>query len=320
MSVEMPSVHLSAIDNSQSAIPSVAGSPLWQAVFVSFAVLLILFEVVHGWRLGLVRQLVRVAALAAAYAAAFFGGGLIVPIVRPFFKMPDIVLSIVGGAVLAVAIYALVSGIGMILFKRTGQRSSTLIQLIYGFAGAIVGLFFGAFILWMVVASVRAVGAIAEAQVHGQASSSSGGQSATAHALDVRQRYLSGSSGESTALGILLARLKNSLELGPLGKAVKQIDPVPPRTYDTLGKVGSVFSSPERAQKFLTFPGARELSEHPKIVALRDDPEIWEMVAQRRFLDLLQDQRIIDAANDEALANRIKQFDLQKALDYATQK
>src|SRR5437899_3089423 len=103
-------VHLSAIDNSQSAIPSVAGSPLWQAVFVLFAVLLILFEVVHGWRLGLVRQLVRVAALAAAYAAAFFGGGLIVPIVRPFFKMPDIVLSIVGGAVLAVAIYALVSG------------------------------------------------------------------------------------------------------------------------------------------------------------------------------------------------------------------
>ena len=114
--------------------------------------------------------------------------------------------------------------------------------------------------------------------------------------------------------------MKNSLELGPLGKAVKQIDPVPPRTYDTLGKVGSVFSSPERAQKFLMFPGARELSEHPKIVALRDDPEISEMIAQRRFLDLLQDQRIIDAANDEALANRIKQFDFQKALDYATQK
>src|SRR5439155_21592305 len=45
VSVEMPSVHLSEIDNSQSAIPSVAGSPLWQAAFVSFAVILILFEV-----------------------------------------------------------------------------------------------------------------------------------------------------------------------------------------------------------------------------------------------------------------------------------
>ena len=44
------------------------------------------------------------------------------------------------------------------------------------------------------------------------------------------------------------------------------------------------------------------------------------MIAQRRFLDLLRDQRIIDAANDPALANRLKKFDLQKALDYATQK
>jgi hypothetical protein len=61
------------------------------------------------------------------------------------------------------------------------------------------------------------------------------------------------------------------------------------------------------------------LSEHPKIVALRDDPEISDMIAQRRFLDLLQDQRIIDAANDPALASQIKKFDLQGALDYAVQ-
>ena len=44
------------------------------------------------------------------------------------------------------------------------------------------------------------------------------------------------------------------------------------------------------------------------------------MIAQGRFLDLLQNQRIIDAANDSTLADRIKQFDLQKALDYAIQK
>src|SRR5438093_13053334 len=98
------------------------------------------------------RQLARVAALVAAYVAAFFGGRLLVPILRPFFKMPDLVLSILSGAVLALVIYALVSGIGMILFKRTDQRNSKLVQLIHGFAGAIVGLFFGAFILWMVVA------------------------------------------------------------------------------------------------------------------------------------------------------------------------
>ncbi len=115
-----------------------------------------------------------------------------------------------------------------------------------------------------------------------------------------------------------LARLKNSLELGALGNAVKQIDPVSQKSYDTLAKLAAVFSNPERARKFLSFPGARELSEHPKIVALRDDPEISEIIAQKRFLELLQNQRIVDAANDPALADRIKKFDLHAALDYAT--
>jgi membrane protein required for colicin V production len=301
-------------------LQAVAGSPLWQAVFVSFAVVLILFEVVRGWRLGLLRQLVRVAALAAAYAAAVFGGRLLVPIARPFLKMPDIVLSILAGAVLALVIYAFVNSMGMVLFKRTGQQNSKLVQLIYGFAGAIVGLIFGAFILWTIVVSVRAVGAVADAQVRSQASSREAGQSATLRALAVRRRFFSEPNAESTALATSLARLKNSLELGPLGNAVKQTDPVPLKTYEMLEKVGRVFSSPERAQKFLTFPGARELSEHPKIIALRDDPEISEMIAQGRFLDLIQDQRLIDAANDPALANRIKKFDLQRALDYATEK
>jgi hypothetical protein len=298
---------------------AVAGSPLWQAVFVSFAVVLILFEVVRGWRLGLLRQLVRVAALAAAYAAAVFGGRLLVPIARPFLKMPDIVLSILAGAVLALVIYAFVTSMGMVLFKRTGQQNSKLVQLIYGFAGAVVGLFFGAFILWTIVASVRAVGAVADAQIRSQASSPEAGQSATLRALAVRRRFFSEPNTGSTALATSLARLKNSLELGPLGNAVKQTDPVPLKTYEMLEKVGRVFSSPERAQKFLTFPGARELSEHPKIIALRDDPEISEMIAQGRFLDLIQDQRLIDAANDPALANRIKKFDLQRALDYSVE-
>jgi uncharacterized membrane protein required for colicin V production len=300
-------------------LQAVAGSPLWQAVFISFAVVFILFEVVRGWRLGLIRQLVRVAALAAAYAAAVFGGRLLVPITRPFLKMPDIVLSIVAGAVLALVIYAVVTSMGMVLFKRTGQQDSQMVRLIYGFAGAIVGLIVGAFVLWLIVASVRAVGSLADAQIRSQTVSPEAGQSATLRALEVRRRFLSEPNPGSTALATSLARLKNSLELGPLGNAVKETDPIPLKTYETLGKVGSVFSNPERAQKFLTFPGARELSEHPKIVALRDDPDISEMIAQGRFLDLLQNQRIIDAANDPALADRIKKFDLQKALDYAMQ-
>ena len=282
--------------------------------------MIILFEIVRGWRLGLLCQLMRLVGLVVAYAAAFFGGRLLVPITRPFFKMPDFVLSALAGALLAFVAYAVVSSMGTILFKRTGQQDSKILQLIFGFAGAIVGLFFGFFTLWLIVVSVRVIGAVADAQVRSSSPTVHGAPDPISHAVEVRRRFLGDGTDQSAAFAASLARLKNSLELGALGNAVKQTDPISQKTYDTLTKAAAIFSSPQRAWRFLSFPGARELSEHPKIVALRDDPEISEMVAQKRFLDLLQDQRIIDTANDPALAKLVKKFDLQRALDYAVHK
>jgi hypothetical protein len=300
---------------------AVAGSPLWQVVFISFAVILILFEVLRGWRLGLMRQVTRLVALGAAYGAALLGGGLLVPLARSFFKMPDPVLSILCGLVLAFAVYALVIGVGAILFKRTAQQQSGVVRLIYGFAGATVGLFFGLFLVWVTVASVRAIGALAEGQAaRPSVTSSHRPKDPTEHALYVRRRFLSHSDDGPAALATSLARLKNSLELGPLGSVLKNTDPISPGTYRTLEKAASIVSSPARTQKFLTFPGARELAEHPKVVALRSDPEIRDLIAQGRFVDLLQNQRVIDAVNDPVLAARIKQFDIQRAFDYALEK
>jgi membrane protein required for colicin V production len=294
-----------------------SGSPVWQAVFISFGLVLILFEIVRGWRLGLLRQLMRLVALVVAYAAAFFGGRLLLPITRSLFKMPDFVLSALAGALLAFVAYAAVSSLGTILFKRTAEQDSRTVQLIYGFAGAIVGLFFGFFTLWLIVVSVRVIGAVADAQVRSRSPTVHGSPDPISHAVEVRRRFLGDGTDQSPAFAASLARLKNSLELGALGNAVKRTDPISQKSYDTLTKVAAVFSSPQRARKFLSFPGARELSEHPKIVALRDDPEISELIAHGQFLDLLQNQRIVDAANDPALAERIKKFDLQGALDYA---
>ena len=306
------------VDNPQSAISSVAGSPLWQVVFISFGVILILFEVLRGWRLGLMRQIMRLIAIGAAYGAAFLGSVWLVPAVRPFFKMPDPILSILCGAILAVAAYMLVNGVGAILFKRTSQQESRLLYLIYGFAGSILGLFFGFFLLWLTVASVRTVGALAEGQAGGRSSvAAHSAQDPTSRALDVRRRFFSDSEDGMQTLTTSLARLKNSLELGSLGSVLKNTDLISQRTYEMLEKAGSVLSNPERTQKFLTFPGARELAEHPKIVALRSDPEIADLVAQGRFLDLLQNPRVIEVANDPVLAQRIRKFDVQRALDYA---
>jgi uncharacterized membrane protein required for colicin V production len=298
-----------------------AGSPIWQLVFVSFAIVLILFEVLRGWRRGIARQFARLGALVAAYFTAFFGGKLLVPLLRPFLKIPDVALSVVAGGALALIVYTIINSLGTILFRRTRQHDSGFVRLVYGAGGAVLGFFFGAFLVWMVVVGVRMTGAVADAQVREQSVASVSDlrelRGQAMHAVDVRRRVLADPNEESEPLMTLLARLKNSLEMGVIGDVVKRTDVVPPKTYETLGELGQVASNPKNAERFLSFSGVRELSEHPKIVALRNDPEILEMIAQGRLVDLLQNEKIINAANDPELIEQLKKFDVKRALDYA---
>jgi hypothetical protein len=53
---------------------------------------------------------------------------------------------------------------------------------------------------------------------------------------------------------------------------------------------------------------------------LRDDPEIIELIQRQRYLQLLQNPKLIEAMNDPALAAQVRSFDFQKALDYALKK
>jgi len=298
-----------------SQIQSVAGSPLWQVVFVSFALILILFEIFRGWRRGLPRQVARLAALVAAYFAAFFGGKFLAPLLGMFVRMPDALLSILAGAIFALIIYAVISGTGSALFRRTDQHESFIVRLLYGSTGALLGVFFGLFLVWMMVVAVRSIGSVANAEIREQANDSS-----VLHAVDVRRRLLAEPNEEDAPLTTSLARLKNSIEMGVIGNTVKKIDVVPQRTYDLIERVGQLAANPQNAERFLEFPGARELSEHPKIIALRNDQEIAQMLTQGKLFELIQDHRIIDAANDPDLRERLKKFDLNAALNYATQK
>jgi uncharacterized membrane protein required for colicin V production len=298
---------------------SVAGSPIWQLVFLSFAVVLILFEVLRGWRRGVARQLARLGGLICAYGAAWFGGRLVGPMLRPFLKMPDFALSVLAGAVLAFVVYAAFEGLGTVLFRRTNQHDSLLVRLLFGAGGAVLGLVFGIFFVWLVVVGIRSVGAVAESSLRTQ-STMAMSMTQTVHPVDERRKLFGQSNEEPSALAPSLARLKNSIETGVLGAAVKRADVVPAQVYDNLGKIGAVVANPDAAERFLSFPGARELSQHPKIIALRDDSEISDMATRRRYLDLLQNDKIIDAANDPDLRARLKSFDVTAALDYAIKK
>src|SRR5205814_3822173 len=130
------------IRNPQSAIGTASGSVVWQIVFISFGIVLILFEVIRGWRLGVMRQLMRGLAVGAGYAAAYFGGDMLVPLLRSSLKMPDIIISALSGAVLALAIYGIIASLGTIFFKRTAQQPAGMPRLVCGLTGALLGICF----------------------------------------------------------------------------------------------------------------------------------------------------------------------------------
>jgi hypothetical protein len=302
---------LSAIRSPQSEI---SGSTLWQTIFVSFAAIVLLLEIIRGWRLGLPRQLMRGAAVLAAYAAGYFGGNLMLPLLRPILNWPDFILSMIGGAVLALVVYGVIASLGSILFKRTAQHPSGSVRLLYGFSGALTGIVFGLFFIWLILVGIRSVGAIADAQVQARP------RPETASPDTRTEQPLALDKFDADSVTAFLARLKNSVEMGTLGDVVKKTDVTPVSVYDTLKDAGTVAANPENARRFLSFPGAVELSEHPKIVALRDDPEIARLIREGRIMELLQNRRVLEAANDPTLSEKVKQFDIKKALEFAAKK
>lgn len=316
-SICLLALFFSAIRYPKSEIDAASGSVAWQIGFICFAVVLILVEIIRGWRLGVMRQLMRGVAVGAGYAAAYFGGEMLVPLLRSSLRMPDIIISMLGGAVLALLAYGIIAGLGTILFKRTAQQSPGKRRLIYGLTGGLLGIFFGAFFVWLILIGVRSIGAFADAQA-----------SARLRVERLRNGPRSGLNArpnetpslESVALDTvttLLARLKNSVEMGSVGNFVKKADAMPSGVYQTLNEAGTVLSNPETAQQFLSYPGARALSEHPKIVALREDREIADMIAHGRFFELMRHPKVVDAMNDPTLTEQVKAFDLKKALEYA---
>src|SRR5438094_2122011 len=210
---------LSAIANSQ---PATVTGPGWQYVFISLAVVIILLEIIHGWRLGLARQLVRVIAIIVAYSCAFFGARATVPIMRSFFKLPDPILAVVGGAIMATILFVAINLTGAFLFRKTAQQKSRLVRLIWGSTGAFLGILLGLFTIWLGFAGIRMVGSVAEARLRTQ------NLPASARAQPNRPAQIQGESAVSPSpnpLLVMFAKMKSSLESGKMGEAVRTVGP-----------------------------------------------------------------------------------------------
>ncbi len=158
---------LAAAGDCPSANGMTTGSSLWQMIFISFALVLILFEVVRGWRLGVVRQVVRLVALVAAYAAAIFGGRMLLPALASVPARPRLLhfdlrrrdprSRRLRGHQLRSARFS---------SNAPASKAPGSCACFTEFAERRSGIFFGLFSVWLVVVAIRSVGAIASANLH----------------------------------------------------------------------------------------------------------------------------------------------------------
>ncbi len=274
-------------------------------LFYAGAALLITIQAFRGWRMGIVRQCVEIFAVAGAYAAALFLGPVLAPFLRPM-AMPNQVLTALGGAVAGFVVYVTIRILGAVLFKRTGQQSVGLIRFAFGLSGALVGAVFGAFFVWVLTFAIRICGSLAESKVKASELAQASGHVVYRSSVHEDPGWLRG-----------LVYMKQALEHGATGAMVKEMDPLPAVLYPTISRIGAMLSTQQSVERFLSYPGIRPLAEHPKIIALREDPLIVRQVQSADYLGLLHNPHVVQAANDSEILSLLRRLELQKALDYA---
>lgn len=277
------------------------GSPFWQAALFLAALAFLVWETWRGWRAGVIRSGLALAAIvlsaligmAAAHLAAMPFGG--------FREVPGLIAGLFVGGGVAVVIFFAVWLLSVILFKRTEHQSSGLFRVLWGVGGAFFGFLVGLVIVWSGISVVRALGALAEARVE------------TAE----KQARAANQPAQPPKVASSLLTLKDSLELGPAGKFVQTVDPMPPDVYELIAQVGKLSSDQELMLRFLQYPGIQEVMQSPKIAELVNDPSVIRAAENRDILSLMSNKALLAAVEDPALAEKLKKIDLRAALKHA---
>lgn len=269
-------------------------SPLWQIALLFFAAVFLLFETWRGWRAGVVRAWLNLAALVFSglfgFLAGQAAGALLGGADTPAGFLVGVVVGLGVGLIAFVAIWLA----GAILFKRT-EHQRGLTRLFYGMGGALAGAGTALLILWGGISLIRALGAMGAGSLQAAAET--------------------GQPPPPAARG--LATLRESLEMGGVGRAVQAADPIPPDLYDLLQAITRLTSSQEAMRRFLEYPDVKAVVNHPRMAALLTDPDIIEAAQNRNLAALLTSRSLRAALDDPSLAATLRQVDVRAALNYA---
>ena len=271
-------------------------------LYYAIAAIVVAVLTFHGWRQGVARQAITLIAIASAYAVGFFGAGLVEPYFQ-FLKYPPQLTRIIAGAAGGLLTMIAITTVGRAFFRRTGERPAGKGRFAYGFFGAVLGLVFGGVVFMVATELVRLVGAVAQSNVEIAEASKTDGKRVT--------------QVEVSPIVSGLARLTTALNDGGSGTFFRKVDPVPAHVFATLTKLGIMVSRPEAVNRFLAYPGISDLTHHPKLLALSNDPEVANLLASQSYFRLLRHEKVVGLASDTDFSEQLKRTDFQQAIDHA---
>jgi hypothetical protein len=274
------------------------GSPQWQHSIFLVAGVLFALCVWRGWRLGVVRGLLGLAALFCAWIGGSAAAGTTGTVLAYFSKVPPLLEPAVAGLSVGLAIYITIGLLAGLLFKKTGDHSGVT-RMAFGIGGALCGAVYGLLLLWAGITLIRGLGALGE--------------------LRVVQARNEGTPIQDSRTALFLIRLKESLELGVTGNSLRKADPLPTAFYDDIVKISMVAGNQHAIERLVQYPGTLKILSNRHIAGLLQDPALEEASRSRNILPLLSNPHVTEAARDPELLAELRNFDLGAALDYALQ-
>jgi len=258
--------------------------------------LFLLWEIWRGWQLGLVRGLLRLAALFFAWVGGSAAAGTTGTVTAFFSKVPPLFAPVVAGLTVGLGIYIGITLLGGLLFKKT-QHHSGMIRWGFGIGGALCGSFYGLVLLSAGITLIRGVGTLGE--------------------IRLVQAGKEGRTPDTEQKAIFLIKLKNSMELGVNGQRIKGVDPLPTAFYDNIVKASMVTGDPQALGRFVQYPGVIKLLSNPRMAAMLQDQAVLRAAENRNILVLLGNKQVQAVANDPQVIALLKDFPLGEALDFA---
>ena len=270
-----------------------SASPFWQNALLYGASLFLLWEIYGGWRRGVIRSGLHFGAFVLSGFLGMMVGQAIAAVVAIVMPGVSFFAGLGVGLAVTLIVLAVCLFLSAILFKRTYQQPPGFVRTLFGLGGAFFGLLTGLFILWGTISLVRASGALAQSSMAGR------------------------KPKDAPALAQGLATLKESLEMGSIGKLVKSVDILPNEAYDHMVRLSKLTADPNAMVRFLDYPGVMKIVAHPRIQAILQDPELVAASQKKDYAALLRNSALMQAVSDPSLQKLVMSLDLQKALDYA---